>query len=90
MAEQAGGDYYDFVLMPGDRLVLASADVPGKGVPAAMLMMSLRTLWRSRAQAAELPERILDEIAADGATDFEQHDQYVTVISAATLPPRTA
>lgn len=70
MAKEVGGDYYDFALMPGGNLALTLADVSGKGLPAAMLMMSLRTLWRSRAQANDGPAQILNGIAADSAIDF--------------------
>ena len=37
-AYNVGGDYYDFVPLPGDRLGIALADVSGKGIPAALMM----------------------------------------------------
>jgi sigma-B regulation protein RsbU (phosphoserine phosphatase) len=37
-AYEVGGDYYDFVPLPGDRLALAVGDVSGKGVAAALMM----------------------------------------------------
>jgi serine phosphatase RsbU (regulator of sigma subunit)/pSer/pThr/pTyr-binding forkhead associated (FHA) protein len=37
-AQEVGGDYYDFVPLPGPRLGIALGDVAGKGVPAALLM----------------------------------------------------
>lgn len=37
-AYDVGGDYYDFVPLPGDRLAIALADVAGKGVAAALMM----------------------------------------------------
>jgi serine phosphatase RsbU (regulator of sigma subunit) len=40
-AQQVGGDYYDYVALPGQRLVVAIGDVAGKGVPAALLMAKL-------------------------------------------------
>ncbi len=39
---EVGGDYYDFVPLGDDRLVVAIADVSGKGMGAALLMASLR------------------------------------------------
>ncbi len=40
-ANQVGGDYYDYVELPGDRLAVVLADVSGKGVSAALLMAKL-------------------------------------------------
>jgi phosphoserine phosphatase RsbU/P len=37
-AYEVGGDYYDFVPLPGSRLALALGDVSGKGVAAALMM----------------------------------------------------
>lgn len=37
-AQDVGGDYYDFVPMPNNRLAVTIGDVAGKGVPAALLM----------------------------------------------------
>ena len=37
-----GGDYYDIVKLEGDRVLLAIADVTGKGVPASLLMANLQ------------------------------------------------
>ncbi len=35
---EVGGDYYDFIPLPGDRLAIALGDVSGKGVAAALMM----------------------------------------------------
>ena len=35
---EVGGDYYDFVPLPDDRLAIAVGDVSGKGVAAALMM----------------------------------------------------
>ncbi len=37
-AYEIGGDYYDFVPLPGGRLAVALGDVSGKGVAAALMM----------------------------------------------------
>jgi sigma-B regulation protein RsbU (phosphoserine phosphatase) len=37
-----GGDYYDLVSLKGDRLLVAVADVTGKGIPASLLMANLQ------------------------------------------------
>ena len=48
-AIQVGGDYYDILVRKDDMLV-AVADVSGKGVPAALLMTSFRSALRSIAK----------------------------------------
>jgi serine phosphatase RsbU (regulator of sigma subunit) len=35
---EVGGDYYDFVSLPADRIAVALGDVSGKGVAAALMM----------------------------------------------------
>ncbi|MCI0485110.1 MAG: SpoIIE family protein phosphatase [Blastocatellia bacterium] len=44
-----GGDYYDFLLLPGDIFGIAIGDVSGKGIAAALLMASLQASLRSQA-----------------------------------------
>ena len=46
-AKEVGGDFYDFFMQDEKHLVVAIADVSGKGVPAAMLMAVAKTLIRS-------------------------------------------
>ena len=41
-AREVGGDYYDFLPLPDQKVGLIVADVSGKGVPAALLMSSFR------------------------------------------------
>jgi serine phosphatase RsbU (regulator of sigma subunit) len=43
-----GGDFFDFITLPGDNLGLAIADVSGKGVPASLTMASVRACLRAQ------------------------------------------
>ena len=43
-AKEVGGDFYDFYLLGEDKLAFLIADVSGKGIPAAMFMMTAKTL----------------------------------------------
>jgi phosphoserine phosphatase RsbU/P len=47
-----GGDYYDFVFLPGGKLGIAIGDVAGKGISAALMMASLQACLRGQALAA--------------------------------------
>ncbi|MGB9255296.1 MAG: SpoIIE family protein phosphatase, partial [Candidatus Korobacteraceae bacterium] len=47
-----GGDYYDFLALPGGKLGLAIGDVSGKGIAAALTMASLQASLRSEATRA--------------------------------------
>lgn len=48
-AAQVGGDWYDAILLPGERVGLAIGDVVGHGVRAAALMSELRAALRAYA-----------------------------------------
>ncbi len=47
--QAVGGDFFDYFLRPDGTLAVAIGDVAGKGVPAALLMTSLRVAFRSEA-----------------------------------------
>ena len=49
-----GGDYYDFLALPQERLGVAIGDVSGKGIGAALMMASLQASLR--AEATRNPE----------------------------------
>ncbi len=46
-ALDVGGDYYDWMELPGGELGIAIGDISGKGVPAALLMASLQASFRA-------------------------------------------
>jgi len=47
-ASGVGGDYYDFIHLSDTQLGIAIGDVSGKGVPAALLMATLRAYLRGQ------------------------------------------
>ena len=53
-ARQVGGDFYDVIKLPDNKLGIIIADVADKGVPAALFMALTRTLVRA-AVAEKLP-----------------------------------
>jgi sigma-B regulation protein RsbU (phosphoserine phosphatase) len=68
-AGHIGGDFYDFVDRGRSILVLL-ADVSGKGIPAALVMASSRTLFRLLARETDRPEQL---VARLGRALFEEH-----------------
>lgn len=42
-AKEVGGDYYDYYALNDHQLLLAIGDVTGKGVPAALMMATIKT-----------------------------------------------
>ncbi|QQS04187.1 MAG: PP2C family protein-serine/threonine phosphatase [Fibrobacterota bacterium] len=42
-AREVGGDYYDLLPLPDDKLAVVIGDVSGKGLPAGMIMLIVRT-----------------------------------------------
>ena len=48
-AKEVGGDFYDMFLIDENHLAVVIADVSGKGVPAALIMMITKTLIKNTA-----------------------------------------
>jgi PAS domain S-box-containing protein len=60
-AREVGGDFYDFLRLPDGRLGLIVGDVSGKGVPAAIMMATTRTLLRAAYHLGS-PGEILEQV----------------------------
>lgn len=52
-AKEVGGDFYDFFFVGIDKLAFLIADVSGKGIPAAMFMMTAKTLIKNYAESGK-------------------------------------
>ena len=61
-ARNVGGDFYDVIPLENGRIGLTIADVSGKGVPAALFMMSSRTLLKGAAIGNHEPGDVLREV----------------------------
>jgi sigma-B regulation protein RsbU (phosphoserine phosphatase) len=63
-ARTVSGDYYDFLAVDGDKLLLAVGDISGKGISAALLMATVHSAVRAYS-LEDIP--ILREPVAVGA-----------------------
>ncbi|HVU71292.1 MAG TPA: SpoIIE family protein phosphatase [Ktedonobacteraceae bacterium] len=59
-ARAVGGDFYDFIPFEDGRLGLVVGDVTDKGVPAALVMATTRSILRSSAQENQSPGVVLE------------------------------
>ncbi len=84
-ARNVGGDFFDVVLLDDGQIGLAIADVSGKGVPAALFMMSSRTLLKGSAIGLTEPGKVLREVNNLLAEDNESA-MFVTVLYAVYNP----
>ena len=60
-AKEVGGDFYDFFLIDDNHLGIVIADVSGKGVPAALFMMTSKTLIKTLAESGMSCNEVFDE-----------------------------
>lgn len=77
-AKEVGGDFYDFFLVDDDHLCIVMADVSGKGVPAALFMMSTKIIISNYAKMGKSPSEILST-ANKAICSRNQEDMFVTV-----------
>ena len=59
-AKEVGGDFYDFFFIDNNHLAMVMADVSGKGVPAALFMMSSKILINNYAMMGLSPHEVLE------------------------------
>ncbi len=68
-AREVGGDFYDFLSFEDGRLGIVIGDVTDKGIPAALMMASTRSVLRAVAQRLIKPgvvlERVNDSLCPD-------------------------
>ncbi|MCR4881649.1 MAG: SpoIIE family protein phosphatase [bacterium] len=61
-AKEVGGDFYDFFFLNENEFMFLLADVSGKGVPAALFMMTVKTLINNFAQVDCSKEQLMESI----------------------------
>jgi serine phosphatase RsbU (regulator of sigma subunit)/pSer/pThr/pTyr-binding forkhead associated (FHA) protein len=99
-AKHIGGDYYDYIMLPGNRLAVALGDVSGKGIPAALLMARLSAAVRfclaSEAQVCEAVRQLNRVLTRPGSADrfitfvvavVDLSTFALTLVNAGHMPP---
>jgi phosphoserine phosphatase RsbU/P len=86
-ADEVGGDYFDFIPLPGDDLGIVIADVSGHGFDSALLMAETRAVLRSTAQTVSDPGEVLTAVSRVLASDMD--DNRFTTMLLARLHPST-
>jgi phosphoserine phosphatase RsbU/P len=78
-ARQVGGDFYDVIELPGNRIGLFIADVADKGMPAALFMALTRTLLRAAVLEMNSPVDVLRRVNDQLLPDTRQ-GMFVTAV----------
>jgi len=91
-AHEVSGDFYDFISLPNNLLGLLIGDVTGKGVPAALVMATTRSVLRavalSKSDGDQIsPGTLLEKINNTLCADMPQN-MFVTCLFA-ILDPQT-
>lgn len=61
-AKEVAGDFFDYWTMNENNIAFLIADVSGKGVPAAMIMIAVRTLIRQESELSNDPGKIISAV----------------------------
>jgi serine phosphatase RsbU (regulator of sigma subunit) len=61
-AREVGGDFYNFIDLPGGKLGIAIGDVTDKGAPAALVMATTQGLLGAEAPSAKAPSALLEKM----------------------------
>ena len=76
-AKEVGGDFYDFYTFDGNTVLFLAADVSGKGIPAAMFMMTAKTIIRELAERG-LPVDEIFTFANEKLCENNESGMFVT------------
>lgn len=76
-AKEIGGDLYDFYVRH-DKLFFCVGDVSGKGVPASLVMATVRSLFRSITSHEEQAHVIMRQMN-DALSDSNEQNMFVTL-----------
>ncbi len=79
-AKEIGGDFYDFFFADDKNLMFLIADVSGKGIPAALFMMTVKTLVKNLTQRGYHSSKELIKIINNQICDNNKNVFFVTML----------
>ena len=80
--DETGGDYYDFIASgegKGRNIGVAIGDVSGHGIPAALLMATVRSSLRQRLSLPGSIDRVITDVNRQLVRDVEDSGQFMTM-----------
>lgn len=77
-AREIGGDYYDALPTADGNVLLAVADVMGKGLPAALFAFMFRSLVRARRDLASRPGAFLAWLNENLFQELDRSEMFIT------------
>lgn len=75
---EAGGDYYDYLRLPGGRLGIAIGDVASHGIGPALLMANARSALRALLRVSDSPGQVLERLN-DALVEDMLEDHFMTM-----------
>jgi len=76
-AKGVGGDYFDYMKFGPNKVGIVIADVSGKGVPAALIMVMIRSITRTIASLSKDANMVLSQLNNSLSGDIVE-DRYAT------------
>ena len=83
---RAGGDYYDFFPLAGERWGMFIADVSGHGTPAAVLMAITHAIAHAEPGTHEPPASLLRHLDARLSRSYTRNGTFITAFYAVLDP----
>jgi sigma-B regulation protein RsbU (phosphoserine phosphatase) len=78
-AQSVGGDFYNFVRLPGGRVGIMLGDVSTHGFSAALIMALVLSASAIHAVAADSPENALDRLLDSVRSELDETEMYLSL-----------
>ncbi len=80
-AREVGGDYYDAFTLDNGDIGLLICDIVGKGVPAALVMVMIKSIFTTYAHMIDSPRKLFEKVNHVLCNDFTV-DKYIPLFYA--------